>query len=184
MRTSLLVFLLAVVPFIAGCQTWTRGGDYASAQGFKLSTPPAWIYHPAMGGEFLATQDGIFLQRLTATRVPLTTPLPHNKRMLAATFTPFEIAETVIDDFKADHSLQQLVIVENTPASLGDKPAARLVLDYRLEDGTHLRNIRYLCIQADQLYVVGLMAPARHYFAAALPDFEATVRSFAFTPAQ
>lgn len=184
MRTSLLVFLLAVVPFFAGCQTWTRGGDHASAQGFKLSTPPAWIYHPSMAGEFLATKDGVFLQRLTVTRVPLAIPLPHNKRTLSATFTPFEIAEAVIDDLKADHSLQQLVIVENTPALLGGRPAARLLLDYRLEDGSHLRNIRYLCIQADRLYIAGLMAPARHYFDAALPDFEATVRSFAFTPAE
>lgn len=177
----LSLLLVACLPFFSGCQTWSRGGDQTTSAGVRLRTPPGWIYHPNAGGTFLATQDGIFLQRFTITRQKLSVPLAHNKRTLSASLTPFELAEAVIDDLKANRTLHRLAVVENTPAKFGGRNAVRLVVDYYLEDDTHVTSARYVCTRGDYLYVATLEAPARHYFAAALPAFEDAVRSATFT---
>lgn len=183
MKRSLFAIALATVVLLAGCQSWTRGGDYTSRRGYRISTPSTWIYHPTLGGDFVATHDGLFLQRLSVRRAPLATPLDHSKRTLTKDLTPLELAEAIIDDLKADQSNQRLVIVENSPATLDGRAAARVMFDYYLEDDTHLKCVRYICVHADNLYTVQLTAPARHYFDDALPVFEKAARSFAFTQA-
>lgn len=178
---ALLPFLLAATVFLAGCQTWTRGGEHKSSQGYTVVTPTDWIHHPNYGGGFMATKDGLFLQRLTVRRQLLTTPLAHNKRALAASLSPYELAETLIDDLKADRRLHGLAITENAPSRLGGKDAVRLVFNYRNDDALLVTASRIAGIHGDYLYVLSLEAPDRHYFSAARPALDQAISSFVFT---
>ena len=173
--------LLSTLALLSGCQGWTRSGAHTSDLGYRVETPPGWIYHPTLGGEFVATRQGLFLQRLHVSQRDLETPLANSKRTLTAALTPFELAEAIVDELKADRSFQQLSIVENVPATLGGKPAVRITFEYRVENDARMKSVRYHSLHGEYLYTVGLGAPARHYFDDALPAFETTVRSFMFT---
>lgn len=181
MKSFFTVLLLCALALLSGCQGWTRGGAHTSDLGYRVETPSGWIYHPTLGGEFVATRQGLFLQRIHVSQRNLETPLPHSKRTLTATLTPFELAEAIVDEMKADRSFQQLAILENVPTTLGGKPAVRITFEYRVENDARMKSIRYHSLQGKHLYTVGLGAPARHYFDDALPAFETTVRSFVFT---
>lgn len=180
MKRLFPILLLVAMALLAGCQGWTRGGAHTSRQGYRLETPAGWIYHPSLADEFVATRQGLFLQRIHVSRRDLESPLPNSKRTLASTLTPLELAEAIVDELKADRSLQQLAIVENSPATLGGRPAVRIIFECRNENDARMKSVRYHGIHDGYLYTAGLGAPARHYFDDALPAFEAAVRSFAF----
>ena len=185
MNKLLSLALAGLLLVSGGCVTnWSQAGaDFTSPFNYRLRLAADWIYHPAINGCFAATKDGFRLQQIVIRKSPLTTPLPTSHRVLSATLTPFELAEAMIDDLKADRTLLQLAVEDNTPAKIGGADGFKLVLDYRTADGLHMKSVRHVCLHDGYLYTLIFIAPSRHYFDHDLPDYDAMVRSFAFTAA-
>ena len=134
MRNKILTVTWAAAALIlAGCQIWNPGGVPFTAKNgaFTLRVPARWMFATAFGKDFTASKDGVILQQIVVEHVALKEALPHSKRELSPTLAPFELAEAVIDDLHSDHTLLSFTVKENTPATLGGKPAFHIVYSLR-----------------------------------------------------
>jgi hypothetical protein len=182
MRNLLLIAALALAACFAGCQTWNPGGTPATAKNgaFTITPPSGWMYATSLGPDLLSSREGLALQSITIQHHDLTKPLPHSKHTLTATLAPYEAAEAVLDDLRADHALLGFELQENTPATVGGQPGFKLVFRYRTSDKLHLAETCYGTIHGGSLYLARYLAPARHYFTRDLAEFEASIRTLQF----
>jgi hypothetical protein len=183
MRTKILIPLLVSLLLLvfSGCQSpWQPGGQtYTSHTGaFTALVPAGWMFAELPPGHVLATKDGIILQRIEIRTLELKDPLPGSKRVLRADMTPFEIAEAVVDDLKADHGLLGLEVVENQPTEVAGRPGFRITITFHTEDNLRLTQSGYGVVDGPKLYVISYIAPTRYYFDRDRETFEAAVKSF------
>ncbi|WP_415908433.1 hypothetical protein [Oleiharenicola sp. Vm1] len=172
MRPHILTLLAAIAAlFLAGCQIWQPGGVTAKTGdgAASLTVPSGWMFTTARNvaqGDLLATKDGALLQRVVLSHHEIKEPLAHSKRKLEATQTPFEIADAVLDDLRANREMQALKVIENTPQTVGGHPGFRFVVEYGVADpvGLKLREVHYGALVGARLYQLTFIAPARHYF--------------------
>lgn len=179
---KLLLLISAGTLLLSGCVTWQPGGQrYTAGRGAYSLTPPAgWMFIEQPAGRVLATRDGLILQQVTVQGLALKDPLPGSKRVLTAGLTPFELAEAVADDLRADHSLLSIEILKNEPAQVGKHDGFKLVVSYQTKDRLRITQSIYGCIDQSKLYLLRFTAPSRHYFERDLASFEAAVQSFQF----
>lgn len=185
MRNKILIFLAAsAVLFLAGCQIWQQGGVTAkTADGTaSLNVPAGWMFTTARGiaqADLLATKEGALLQRVTLSHHELKDPLPHSKRKLDATQSPFEVADAVIDDLRSNRDLRALQVVENAPQTVGGHLGYRVIVEYGVPEpaGLKLREVRYGALVGKRLYELNFIAPARHYFERDLATIDAAAKS-------
>jgi hypothetical protein len=180
MRKLLLISALVVVALLSGCQMWNPGGTRVSGKNdaFSIVPPAGWMYATSLGPGLIASKEGLVLQNLVVEQFDLTKPLPNSKRTLSATLAPFEAAEAVLDDLRANRELLGFDVKENTPTTVAGQPGFKIVFSYRTKDRLHLTEARYGTIADQKLWIVRYSAPARHYFERDLPVFEEAVRSF------
>lgn len=185
MRSKILIFLAASAAlFLAGCQIWQTGGvTVKTTDGTaSLNVPAGWMFTTARGvaqSDLLATKDGVFLQRVTLAHHELKDPLPHSKRKLESTQSPFEAADAVIDDLRSNRDLRALQVVENTPQTIGGHPGYRFIVEYGVAEpaGLRLREVRYGALVGQRLYELNFVAPARHYFERDLATVDAAAKT-------
>ena len=175
MRLRLLMFTLSALAtfWLAGCQIWNPGGTpYTAKDGAFTVRPPAdWMYATRLGNDLLATKDGPVLQQIIVEHRDLKDPLPHSKRTLTASLAPYEVAEAVTDNLRADHSLLGLEIKENVPAT---------VFSFHTGEKLRLSEQCYGCLAGGRLWLLRYCAPSRHYFERDQADFEMMVKDFQF----
>ncbi|MBI2516518.1 MAG: hypothetical protein HYV95_06340 [Opitutae bacterium] len=183
MRKQLLLLISAGTLLLSGCVTWQQGGQrYTAGSGAYSFTPPAgWMFIEQPAGEIRATRDGLILQQVTVQSRALKDPLPGSKRVLTAGLTPFELAEALADDLRADHSLLGIEILKNEPAKFGQRDGFKLVVHYQTKDRLRITQSIYGCIDQSKLYLIRFAAPSRHYYERDLASFEAAVQSFQFS---
>lgn len=180
MRNHPLILALSTATLLlSGCQVWQPGGTPITGKdnAFTITPPSGWLYATSIGPDLLASKEGLVLQNLVVRHHELSKPLTHSKRSLTATLAPFEAAEAVVDDLRADHDLLGFELRENTPVTVGGRPGFKLVFSYRTKDRLNLTEIRYGAISGPNLWLVTYTAPSRHYFDLDLPAFETTVKS-------
>jgi hypothetical protein len=167
MRSKLLKLLLAAVLLLAGgCVSWQYGGSAYSAGGgdYTLQVPGDWLFIERPKGHVLATKESQFIHRVEVERRELKAALPNSKRPLAATLTPLELAEALLDDLRADRSIHQPNVLENAPTQVGGRPGFRFTVSFQTEDHLRLTMAVHGCIEKNRLYLVKYTAPTRHYF--------------------
>ena len=184
MRNLPLIPLLAAALALAGCQTATwqpGGGTHTSIGGdYTVRVPAAWMFAERPMG-FVATNDGVLLQRAGISRHDLTQPLSYSKRTLAPTLTALELAEAVADDMRADHAFLGLEIAELRPAEVGGHAGFTFKMTYHDSSGLHFAERIYGCLTETRLYLLHYTAPARYYFERDAAAFEELVRGFQLT---
>jgi hypothetical protein len=184
MRPKLLTLALPVLAtlWLTGCQLWNPGGtSYTGQDGaFTVRTPANWMYATRLGNDLLATKDGPILQQIIIEHHDLKEALPHSNRTLTANLAPYEVAEAVTDNLRADHSLLGLEIQENVPVDVGGRPGFKLVFSFRTEEKLRLSEQCYGCLAGGRLWLLRYRAPSRHYFARDQADFETMVKDFQF----
>lgn len=180
---KLIVVLLALS--LAACQQiWQPGGSVFTAEknAFSVTVPAGWSFTtravPARNVDLMASKEGIFLQRMLIEHHVIKDPLPNSKRTIAAQMTPFEIAEAVVDDLRADRATPQFEVNENIPTVVGGQSGFRLVLQYQNADNLRLTEIRYGALMGDKVYFVRFVAPSRYYFARDRMTFDLAASSF------
>lgn len=179
MRIKALILL--AVSVLSGCQmpTWQAGGvTHTSPVGdYSVRVPVGWSFL-AVPANFLATVDGLILQRAGIQRQDLRKPLAYSKRVLSPALTPLELAEAIADDMRADRDMRGLEVTETKPAQLGGRPGCKIVLQFHNSEGLRLTEVIYSCTTEHSVYLLHFMAPTRHYFARDLAAFDEMARSF------
>lgn len=177
------VIVPALLLLLAGCQAWQPGGGTVTGKGeaFSLTTPAGWMYATSLGPDLLLSREGPILQRIVVEHRDLTKPPGKEpKRAITPTLAPFEVAEAIVDELRANRDLLEFRLQENTPATVGGRPGFRLVFDFRTKDGLQFTEARYGVIAGTDLWFVRFSAPTRHYFARDLPAFESAVQTLQF----
>lgn len=167
MRSKLLILLGAAALLLAGgCVSWQHGGSTYSAGGgdYTLQVPADWLFIERPKGHVVATKESQFIHRVEVERRELKNALPNSKRSLAATLTPLELAETLLDDLRADRTIHQPNVLENAPTQVGGRPGFKFAVSFQTEDRLRLTMAVHGCIEKDRLYLVKYTAPTRHYF--------------------
>ena len=99
---------------------------------------------------------------------------------MTSSLQPFEVAEAVADDLKADHELLNFELVENTPATIGGQPGFKLTFAFRTAEKLCLSETMYGCISGGNLWLIRYRAPSRYYFERDGATFAETVKTFQF----
>ncbi len=169
---------------LSGCATWGPGGaPHRHREGYSVTIPAGWIFHPSMGGELLATRDGLVLQRLTIRHLKLPHTLPLSKRELTAALTPYELAEIFTDEGKADRTLSQFAVSQQSAVKIGRCDGVRFDFSYATQDGLRLSGRRWLVKRDGDLWLAAYLAPTRYYYERDLPAVSAAVEAITFDPA-
>jgi len=176
------LLLGALLLLLAGCETWMKGGAvYSESKGaFSIRAPDGWMYATSFGHDFIASKDGLILQQIWIAHRELKDALPNSKRVLKDSLQPYEVAEAIVDDLRADHALLNLEIKENVPAVVGGKPGFKISYNFRTGEKLRLSETAYGCIAGGKLWLLRYRAPSRYYFERDAATFEATAKSFQF----
>jgi hypothetical protein len=199
--SSALLLALAPLPSCTVPYQAVSGSHVASAENFSVDLPDGWRQHNASADplqKFTAilekrhklswdvlrlTRDGLLLQQICIGRIPIAEELPNTKRKLLTGMSPFDAAELINDNLRANPQLTHQELIENAPATVSGYPGFRLHYSYRAEDRLKMEGIFYGALVERWLYYALYEAPAQHYFGKDLPVFEETVSSLAVGPA-
>ncbi|MCB9771329.1 MAG: hypothetical protein H6754_02095 [Candidatus Omnitrophica bacterium] len=181
MKMMIWIFLLCGV--FSGCSTfkpWVaiEKSEYVdTARGFKASVPVGWM-RLTHSKDFFITYDGELLNDIIVEKSRLNTDLVNTKRKFLPEMTPQELAEVQIDSLKSNPNITNVVINSNKPTTVDGMHA--FLLDYTCfnKDGLQYqaRNIGF--IYENWIYLISYEAPAQHYFAKYVGQFEAFLASF------
>lgn len=184
MRTLRSLIYSVVLLALSGCASWGPGGaPHHHAAGYTLTVPAGWIFHPAFGGQLVATHDGVVLQRLEIRTFLLPYTLPISKRVISRDLTPFEVAENLADEGKADRTLQQFTLTAQAAVKIDGLDAVRLDSTHTDEEGLRLSARRWAIVRGNQLWLATYIAPTRHYYERYLPAVTAAIETVRFDPA-
>jgi len=182
------VLATMLLTFAVGCATarkppWVpaEGRFVAPKAGFELEGPAGWMrYGPAEAAEeFLATRDGVDLQRINALSSPAGKPLGLGKstRPFTAGMSPSELAELVVDAVRSVEAISDVRVIENMPAKLAGRSGFRLLVSYKA-DGLTYRTAIAGCAEGERVYYAYYRAPERHYFDLDLATFDLVLETY------
>lgn len=183
MRTLRSLTLAALLLALAGCATWGPGGKpHRHREGYAVTVPSGWVFHPAVGGELLTTRDGLVLQRLAIRCIRLPHTLALSKRALTADLAPYDLAEAFADEGKADRSLSRFAVSNQTAVTIDRVEGVRYDYAYATGDGLRLSGRRWLVPRGDTLWMATYLAPSRHYYDRDLAAITSAIETVAFEP--
>ncbi len=186
--------LVAMLTFAMGCATAPRpqwipaeGRFLAPKAGFELEGPTGWMRHDAAEAaeEFLATRDGVDLQRIVALSSPAGKPigLGQSTRPFTAGMSPSDLAELVVDGIRSVEAITEVKVIENSPAMLAGRDGFRVLVSYKA-GGLTYRTVIAGCAEGERLYYAYYRAPERHYFDLDLATFDRVLGTYRLrTPA-
>jgi hypothetical protein len=179
MKKSIPVYLLFLI-ILTGCATWVQvGGNYeANSHNFKTELPDKWWRYNLDSKRVLITKDGLSLQWIAVSRSPVDEKLAFTQRNISKQMLPQEVAEVVIDNFRSNPQIYNLLIIENTPALLGGYPGFKLVYQYQTDAGLTKKGVYYCSLVGDWRYKINYEAPARYYYAKEFSALQKVKASF------
>lgn len=197
MKKIVALILLTVV--VAGCQKpyWTLADDLnnvVKGKSFKVTVPEGWIRttepdtwdRVEIDGKMQTvplesvstTRDGTRLQAITVTRRFHDTSFPHLKKKTNANMLPVEVADLYVSELRKSSGLERLKVLSNKPATVGGKPAFRLEMEYKNDDGLRIRLLSYGYVDKTGFYTLNYRAPYLYYFERDYKRFVSLVLSF------
>lgn len=190
-------WLLAATSLLAGCGASTQRPSLSTLVGkptlapvdgryvadhFTVALPAGWLRRPLSGSAVVASRDGFLLQSIVVERRAIDKAFPLSKKAARPDALSTELAEQEIAELKAGGSqLAALEVLENDPATLGGTEGFRLMYRHRTSRGLVVQHVVHGCATPNGYYRTEYLAPALHYFAPTLPDYESTVASLTFS---
>lgn len=168
---------IVLVALLTGCIAgWHQtGGSYTGA-GYTLDLPQGWMATDNPKNLYIS-KDGPPLQKIYLYAGDITEMGKGAKKTLKKGMLPQEVAEFLLDVFRADKSLGQFTVIENAPAKLAGRDGFRLVNTYK-SNAVRYREIYYGLLEGNTFYGISYNAPVRYYFDKDAAAFEAIVKSF------
>jgi hypothetical protein len=188
-----LFLTIIVCVLLSGCvghqAIWSMvgGKQVLDTDHIEVEWPAAWMqFLPAESDEkakkegtiLLITRDGIALQTIGLKKNALDKGFPHTQKKASQDMRVQELADMMLDDVRADPSIMDVQLLENSPAQLGGVPGFKLVIGYRNKEGLLKQGMIYGCVNRGNIYSLTYNATRRHYFALDLPTFESVKSSF------
>jgi hypothetical protein len=192
--------LLVLVLLTSGCaQTayWTMTDDVnrvVQSTSFQMSVPEGWVRTTKpvtwerieIDGEpetillesMAVTRDGTGIHAITITRHYPDTSFPTIKRKSVANMLPAEVADLYVSELRKRSGLERLKVLSNKPANINGKPAFRLEMQYKNEDGLRIRIVSYGFVDKTGFYSINYRAPYLYYYKRDYKKFTSVVRSF------
>lgn len=177
-----LIWAVVVASLLQACAMWTKtdasrvaGPDNA----YSVELPANWVRLALAQDRILISRDGFGLQSIEVRRAAHDKAFPTIKKQWDAKMLPFELAELVVAEFKAQSEQRNVNVTLNEPAKIGGSiPAVHLRLNYKNEKGLQLERDVYVYADAKGIYTLAYEAPGLHYFPRDQKVFEAVVNSF------
>jgi hypothetical protein len=168
-------FLIVLLIVLVGCAHGPQPGNPGYA--FTVDTPEGWrqIHSDKY---FIITKDGAYLQYFLVQERPLDRPFKHTSKKLNADMLPQEIAGVIIAEIRADKNIQNLILLENFPATIDGHKGFKLLFSYMDPEGTISKTLYYGFREGQNFYNLRFTAAKRHYFERDLATFAAFVDSF------
>jgi hypothetical protein len=95
--------------------------------------------------------------------------------------TPYEVAEALADDLRANHAMFGLEVIENKPAEVAGLRGFKLIVAYHTADHLRVREEFLGVIAKGRFYLLGFAAAERVYFPRDQATFERTAKTFTIT---
>lgn len=177
-----LILAWVVASLLQACAVWTKtdGSRVAGPDNaYSVELPANWVRFAAMQDRILLTRDGFGLQTIEVRRAAHDKAFPTIKKQWDANMLPFELAELVVAEFKAQGERHAASVMLNEPAKIGGSiPGVHLRLHYKNDKGLQIERDIYAYADAKGIYTLAYEAPSLHYFARDQKLFEAVVGSF------
>jgi len=195
-----LITLLLLVFVITGCTPppyWTYTDDTnkeVKSKSFQMTVPKGWerttnpvTYEylnlddknvPILLESMTLTRDGTGIQAITITRHYPETAFPTIKKKSRATMLPVDAADLYVSELRKRSGLEQLKVLENKPASVDNKQAFKLVMQFKNDDGLRIRIISYGFVDKTGFYTISYHAPYLYYYKRDYEAFKTVVSSF------
>src|SRR5207253_4624160 len=167
MSDSIKRYIVILLLLLPGCAPWSLvGGKYGSSDnGYEVELPGNWRKQNFIRDNLTLTKDGLALQRVVIGRFTIDKDVPHTKRKLLKAMLPHDVAEVVIDDFRANQQVSNFQVIENLPVKVAGDPGFKIVYSYQTTENLKKMGAYYGALHKQWLYFLLYEAPARHYFA-------------------
>lgn len=177
-----LILALVIALLVQACAVFTKtdgsrvmGPDNA----YSVQLPANWVQFSAMQDRVLISRDGFGLQSIEVRRAAHDKAFPTIKKQWNEKMLPFELAELMIAEFKAQGEQRNVNVTLNEPARIGGSiPGVHLRLNYKNEKGLQIERDVYVFADAKGVYTLAYEAPGLHYFPRDQKIFESVVGSF------
>jgi hypothetical protein len=147
---------------------------------FSVQLPGGWLYESS-SNLISASRDGTPLESITIEITPHKKAFKDAKKESNAKSAPEDLAEDFLAERQAGpKALRDLVVVSNEPAELAGKPAFRVHITYRAPEsngGAPMEAVTLGTALEKGILLATYQAPAIHFFARWLPDFNDIAKS-------
>lgn len=194
-----IMTLLLFVVLASGCQPayWTLTDDMNNAvasKSFKFVVPEGWVRttkaatweyvevdgknQPIPMEQMSSTRDGTELHAIVVTRRYPETAFPHIKKKTNANMLPPEVADLYVSELRKRSGLERLKVLSNKPATVNGKPAFKLEMQYKNEDGLRIKILSFGFVDKTGLYTINYRAPHLYFYKRDYKRFVSLVHSF------
>jgi hypothetical protein len=181
MKKVSTVFLLIGVAAVLAC-AHPSDTTQSSPSHFEVDIPAGWQKHTTKKFFLIYKKDPL-RQYILAQERPLDKPFKFSKKSLTAGMPSQEVATVVIDELRSDKQLLNLVVVENTPATIRGNDGCRILFTYGLGDGSNYKTLYYGFIKGGSYLSLRLNVAADKDFDRDLQAFNEVVDSIRFLAA-
>ncbi|MFO1320507.1 MAG: hypothetical protein U1F52_12900 [Burkholderiales bacterium] len=160
-----------------------------TAKSFSVELPAGWVRKTLNDDTVAASLDGFLLQSIVVEQRNLDKAFPKTRKIARTDALSTELAELEIAELKASGpQMAALEVMQNEPATLSGEEGYRLTFRHRTSRGLVIQHVVQGCVTRNGYFRLEYAAPALHYFAPTLPEFDKSAASFtliaASTPAR
>ncbi len=174
------LILLGFILLVTSCAHWkpVQGTLAFPQKNYLFVIPQGWYQYHKTDDFLLLTRDGVVLESISISRLPVTEKLEHTRKKLRRDMLPQEISEVILDDLRLNTNLLNFQLLENVPTKIDSFPGFKLTYQYEGNNGVLYKTILLGFIRKSLYYQLKYDAAARYYFDRYLPDFEKVVQTF------
>ncbi len=196
-----IFLLITVTLLVTGCirqpQYWTMTDEMnrvMKTNSFEVRIPEQWVRttvprtweivevdgerQSVMLESISTTRDGTGIHAISVTRRYLDSAFPTIKKKINARMLLPEVSDLYVSELRKRSGLERLKVLSNKPAKVNGKPAFKLVMQFKNDDGLRIRLESYGFIDKTGFYTISYRAPYLYYYNRDHKEFNRVVRSF------
>jgi hypothetical protein len=178
-----LLWLLMICMGLSGCAVWSKvekSSFTAQDRSYSVELPVGWarLHLGRSENDVFITYDGPGIERIEIAKRENKDAFPKIKKAANENMLAFELAELMVAELKTTEALDNLEVVQNSPAMISGIPGFKLELNGKNHKGVEFGLLVYGVAGKNGFYTLTYQAPRLHYFQKYSGVFEQTVASF------